>query len=248
MKRKGILEISDQYLSYKDVVSKGIINNKQIDSFEIKAKNLEEIKVDFKNKKLFLIIHGEEVYVKHMTLPKVNKNKLYFLIKDELRYKFKKIDNIMFTYEVTKDKGRNVEVIVFCLNWNKSDLISKCVEKGAEIEGIYPIQFHVFNNYRKRIKDANYIFIFIMQNNLYFVACSGNEIIGDSVCKMIDFNNEMFIDELEKFKMRCCNLRNAKDFYNLYFLDFPHKDLIENISVQYKCTNLGIIDKGKLQV
>ena len=183
-----------------------------------------------------------------MTLPKVNKNKLYFLIKDELRYKFKKIDNIMFTYEVTKDKGRNVEVIVFCLNWNKSDLISKCVEKGAEIKGIYPIQFHIFNNYRKRIKDVNYIFIFIMQNNLYFLGCSDNEIIGDSVCKMLDFNKEMFIDELEKFKIKCCNIRNLKDFYNLYFLDFPHKDLIENLSAQYKCTDLGSIDKDKLQV
>lgn len=249
IKKTGILEISDQYLLYKSLFAKGLIgkiNNKKIDKLEIKAKYLEDIKVDLKNKSLFLIIHGEEVYVKYMTLPKVKKEKLYLLIKNELNYRFKKIDNIMFTYEVFKDNGTNLELIVFCLNWNKSDLVKQCVKNGGEIKGIYPVQFHILNNYRRKIKEKSYIFIFLMESNLYFLGCRDDKIIGNSLCK--EYNREKFMDELEKFKIKCCNAKKFIDFPNIFFVDFPDKDLIETLSQEYHCTDLGNIDKCNLDM
>jgi len=248
IKRTGILEIGEQYLLYKNLFEKGLIgkiNNKKIDRIEIKAKYLEDIKADLKNKSLFLVIHGEEVYVKYMTLPKVKKEKLYLLIKNELNYRFKKIDNIMFTYEVFKDNGTNLELIVFCLNWNKSDLVKECVKKGGKIKGIYPVQFHVLNNYRRKIKEKNYIFIFFIENNLYFLGCRDDKIIGNSLCKKYD--REKFMDEMEKFKIKCCNMNNFADFSSIFFLGFPDKDLIETLSEEYDCTDLGDIDKEDIE-
>lgn len=246
--KNGILEICDQYLSYRNLLKKGlirnIVNKKNISNFEIKERCLDKMKVDLKNRNLFLLIHGEEVYTRYMILPKVKKEKLYFLIKNELKYRFKNLENIMFTYEIFKDNGTNLEVIVFCLNWNKSGLIKECVNRGGEIKGIYPVQFHILNNYRKKIKEENYIFIFSLQNNLYFLGCHKDKIIGNSVCKT--FSKEKFMDELEKFKIRCCNIRDFKCFSSMFFLDFPYKDLIENLSKEYNCTDLGELEKDNL--
>lgn len=243
----GILEISDQYLLYKSLFKKGFIGklkNEKISNPEIMAKCIKDIKVHLKNKSLFLVIHGEEIYVKYMTLPKVKKEKLYSLIKNELEYRFKKMDNVMFTYDVAKDNGANLEVIVFCLNWDKVDLLKECAENGGEIKGIYPLQFHVLNKYRKKIKEKDYIFIFIMDKNLYFLGCRDNKIIGNSLCKT--YHREKFIGELEKFKIKCCSINNFGEFSNMFFLDFPDKDLIEVLSREYCCVDLGNIDKSNL--
>lgn len=248
--KNGILEIRDQCLSYRNLIRKGLIDKLKIKNNiyrdEIRGKYLEEIKVNLTNKNLFLVIHGEEVYVKYMTLPKVKKEKLYLLIKDELNYRFKRIDNIMFTYEVFKDNGTSLDVIVYCLNWNKSELIKECVKRGGEIKGIHPIQFHILNNYRKRIKEKSYIFIFSMESNLYFLGCRDDKIIGNSVCK--EYTKAKFIDELEKFKIKCCNIKDFVDFHNIFFVDFPHKDLIEELSVEYHCIDLGDIDMDNIQM
>lgn len=248
IKRTGILEISDQWLLYKSLLKKGfkekILHNK-LDNSEIRAKDIKDIKVDLKNKSLFFIVHGEEIYVKYMILPKVKKEKLNSLIKNELEYRFKKIDNIMFNYEVFKDSGINLEVIVFCLNWSKVDLLEECVKNGGEIKGIYPVQFHVLNNYRKRIKEKDYIFVLFMEKNLYFLGCQDSKIIGNSLCKI--YRRERFIEELEKFKIKCCAMSNFGDFSSIFFLGFQDKDLIESLSKEYNCTDLGNIDKKDLE-
>jgi hypothetical protein len=248
IKRTGILEVSDQWLLYKNLLEKGLmgkIKNYRGDNLQIKAKYFKDIKVDLKNRSLFFIIHGEEIYVKYMILPKVKKEKLYSLIKNELEYRFKKIDNIMFNYEIFKDNGMNLEVIVFCLNWSKADLLEECVKNGGEIKGIYPVQFHVFNNYRKRIKEKDYIFIFFMEENLYFLGCRDNKIIGNSLCKI--YHRQKFIQELERFKIKCCAMNNFEGFSSIFFVGFPDKKLIEYLSKEYHCTDLGDIDKENLE-
>jgi hypothetical protein len=244
--KNGVLEISDQHLSYKDSFKESFINKingkKRMDRIDVKAQCLDDIKVSLKNKNLFLIIHGEEVFVKYMILPKVKEEKLYVLIKEELSYIFKKIDNIMFTYDIFKDNGAYLDIVVFCLNWNKSDIIKKCINKGAEISGVCPVQFHILNNYRKKIKEKNYILIFSLQDSLYFLGCKEDKIIGNSVCKI--FQKKNFFEELEKFHVKCCSIQKDVQFTSMFFLDFPYKDLIENLATEYKCTDLGEINKN----
>lgn len=244
MKKTGVLEITDQYLLYKSLLDKGIIGkikNRKLEKLEIKGEDLKDIKVDLKNRSLFLVIHGEEVYVKYMTLPKVKKEKIYFLIKSELEYRFKRIDNIMFTYEVFKDNGISLDVIVFCLNWNKPDLLKECVDKGGEIKGIYPVQFHVLNKYKNKIMEKEYIFVFFMEKNLYFLGCCNDKVIGNTLCK--NYDRKKFMAELEKFQIKCCGISNFRNFSSIFFLNFPDKALIETLSEEYHCIDLGDIDK-----
>lgn len=249
IRKKALIEISNYSLNYKDITGRSFIdklmNLKKCEKCSIKADNIEDIKVDFANKNLFVVIDGEEVYVKLMILPKVKKEKLHEIIKSELEYRFKNMDNIMFTYQIIKDNGLNLEAAVFCLNWNKVDLIKKCMERGGKIKGIYPIQFCILNNYRKTIKDKKHIFIFIYEDILYFLACLDNKIVANSVMKV--FTEKDFMEELEKFQAKCSVSEAFGDFSKMFFLNFPNKDLIEDMKRLYECIDLGDICKDDIQ-
>lgn len=239
--KNGILEIFDKYVSYNDLFGKSLIekiyNKRKFDNFKIHANCIQDIKIQLKNKNLFIVVHGEEVYVKLITLPKVAKEKIEFVIREELRYRFKNLDNIMFTYEIFKDNGKSIQVVVFCLNWSQSDLIKKCVQRGGDVKGIFPIQFCVFNKYKPQIKEKNFILIFLLDTNTYLLGCSNDKIIGNSVIKA--FNEEKFEEELEKFIVKCNLMREVEYVPNILFLNFSYEELIESISKNYKCRNLG---------
>ena len=50
-----------------------------------------------------------------VTLPLVKKYLINDLIKNELRYYYKDIDHIAFTYKLIKKDKLNMEILVFCL-------------------------------------------------------------------------------------------------------------------------------------
>ncbi len=249
MRKRAILEIGDEGLVYKDIINKSFMNKIKTDKwqkkFKIKGKNVEDIKIDFNNKNIFIIIQGEEIYVKFIEVPKVSKRKLYFLIKDELKYRFKNIDNIMFTYDIFKDNGKSLELIVFCLNWNKDQVIEQCAKRGANIKGIYPIQFCALNSCKKNIKEHQYIFIFLDENKLYFLACVNEKVMANSVIE--NFSKEKFIEEVDKFINKCETFSIEKKFKNIFFLNVPYEDLIINLSKKYNCNSFGTISKDELE-
>src|SRR5690349_13161918 len=55
------------------------------------------VNVDIRRKKIYVIVEGEEVYIKLITIPRVNYSKIEDLIRGELLYYFKEIENILFT-------------------------------------------------------------------------------------------------------------------------------------------------------
>jgi hypothetical protein len=249
IRKKAIIQINNDSLSYKEVLRKSfidrLITSKKHTELNLKFNSIEDIKIDFTNKNLFIVIDGEEVYVKLLTLPKVKKERLYEIIKSELQYRFKTINNIMFTYEILKDNGVNLEVAVFCLNWNKSELIKKCMGRGAKVKGIYPIQFCILNKYKNYIEDKKYIFIFVYEDILYFLACINSKIVANSVIKT--FKEKSFMEELNKFQIKCGTIEEFKDINKIFFLDFPNKRLIEDVKKLCNCIDLGSIDKEAIQ-
>lgn len=61
--------------------------------------------VNMEKRKLYLILEGERVYAKFITLPRINsKNKINEIIKNELIYEFSDIDNILYSYDIFKEK------------------------------------------------------------------------------------------------------------------------------------------------
>lgn len=239
MRKKGLLEVYNDNLIYKEILGKSFVNRLMASKrcTQIKSKDIDNMKIDFKNKNLFIIVDGEEIYVKLMTFPKVKKEKLHKIIKGELEYKFKNIENIMFTYQVVKDNGSSLDLIVFCLNWDKSDLIRVCTERGGKVKGIFPMQFCIFNYYKNRIEEKNYIFTFIHENILYFLACVDKKIISNSVVKT--FVKDNFIEELKKFQAKISISKKCDQFSRIFFLNFPYKALIKDAEKLYSCIDLG---------
>jgi hypothetical protein len=249
MIKNGILEVNDEGVIYKDFISKNLINkikgHKWKKGLGIKGKDIDDIKIDFRNKNIFILVQGEQIYVKLIEIPKVSKRKIYSVIKSELKYHFKNIDNIMFTYDVFKDNGKSLEVIVFCLNWTKDDIVEKCVEKGANIKGIYPIQFYVLNNYKKNIKEHQYIFVFWNANKLYLLGCVDGKVLANSVIR--DLKKESFEENIDKFKEKCEAINVMKGIKKVFFLNVPYVNIMEKLSEKYDCSDLGELSKDELE-
>ncbi|EPY2275429.1 hypothetical protein ACXAT3_000107 [Clostridium sporogenes] len=134
--------------------------------------------VNMEKRKLYLILEGERVYAKFITLPRINnKNKINEIIKNELIYEFNDIDNILYSYDILKKNKTNMESIIFCINIGNNKILKKCMGQCKNIAGIYSIQFSVLNLYREYIKEKNYIFLFKHKKYTYIILYSENNLI-----------------------------------------------------------------------
>ncbi|EPY2271249.1 hypothetical protein ACXAUS_000031 [Clostridium sporogenes] len=134
--------------------------------------------VNMEKRKLYLILEGERVYAKFITLPRINnKNKINEIIKNELIYEFNDIDNILYSYDILKKNKTNMESIIFCINIGNNKILKKCMGQCKNIAGIYSIQFSVLNLYKEYIKEKNYIFLFKHKKYTYIILYSENNLI-----------------------------------------------------------------------
>ncbi len=134
--------------------------------------------VNMEKRKLYLILEGERVYAKFITLPRINnKNKINEIIKNELIYEFSDIDNILYSYDILKKNKTNMESIIFCINIGNNKILKKVhgtVRKYSRhifytifcikfIQGIY--------------KGKKYIFLFKHKKYTYIILYSENNLI-----------------------------------------------------------------------
>ena len=78
------------------------------------GRDIKDFEMDIRNKNLYVLVEGETIYIKMITLPLVKKYLINDLIKNELRYYYKDIDHIAFTYKLIKKDKFNMEILVFC--------------------------------------------------------------------------------------------------------------------------------------
>jgi hypothetical protein len=238
---KAILEINNKNITYRIMAKKhsifNLLKKNKIDENVIPVSNIEKIRIDLKNKKMIILVHGEAIYVTVMKLPKLKSKLLYKVIRDELKNKFKNLDNIMFSYEIVQSSKYNLEVMVSCMNWHNMDIAKMCSDSGANIKQIVPIQFYMWSKYKNRIKDENYIFILNMNDITYFMACYRDKIILNNVYK--DIFKDNFSENLEQFRFKLNILMPNFNFDTIIFVNFIYKDIIESLSTSYKCRDLG---------
>ena len=166
--------------------SKSIILNKVNNSFEKSAyykenEKIKDFKVDIKNKNLYVLVEGETVYIKIITLPLVKKYQINEMIKNELRYHYKEIDHIAFTYKLIKEDKFNMEILVFCLKGNNLDILQSCIDNNINLKGVNLIQFCFKSYYSNKIHEKNYILAFYYNFNLYLLICNNNEIMVNNI-------------------------------------------------------------------
>ncbi|MGH4120039.1 hypothetical protein [Clostridium sp.] len=152
--------------------------------------SIKDFEARIKNKNLYILVEGETVYIKMVTLPLVRKHLISDMIKNELRYYYKDIDHIAFTYKLVKQDKSNMDILVFCLKGNNLDVLKNSINNNITLKKVNLIQICFRNYYSSKISDKNYILVFYYNCNLYFLICVSGEIVA---------NNSIFIKELSLF-------------------------------------------------
>lgn len=237
MRKKVFLEVKDTSMVCRESFNKNsifnIFNKNEINK---NVTSIEDIKVELKNRNLIILVHGKEIYVVYMELPRMNRKSLYRAIKEELKNKFKEMDNIMFSYEIIRYNKHSVEAAVFCMKWHNMKLLEKCNGLGARVKGIVPIQFYMWYCCRTKIKSENHMFILVEDDNFYFIAGHKDKIVFNNVFK--NMKKQDFLDMFEQFRVKLSILIPNFKFAHIYFLDFPYKDIIEKLAETYVCKEL----------
>ena len=173
-----------------------------------------------------------------VTLPIVKKYQINDMIKNELRYYYKDIDHMAFTYKLIKKDKINMELLVFCLKGNNLDILENSIQNNVNLKKINLIQFCIKNYYSNKIKVSNYILVFYYNCNLYFLICSNNEIVANNIVNIeelpqFEFSNLM-IEFLEQYndyakvseKIYYANISDL-DIDQLEYIELPHQILDE---------------------
>ncbi|MEY8762295.1 MULTISPECIES: hypothetical protein [Clostridium] len=238
MYNKVFLEVDDRGMVYREMPGKNFALG-LFDAGEINKNitSVNEIKVNLRNKKLVVLVHGEEVYVMSMTLPKVGRKNIYRIIEEEIENKFKKMNDIMFSYRIIRHFRHSLEIMVFCMNYDSRKLIEECHSAGFCVKGIVPVQFYIWETYRNKIKSESYIFILMRNGILYFMVCHENKMVLNNVFENMKKSDFFYI--LRQFQMKLNVLLNNFRFQRIFFVDFPYTDIIEKLSDTYFCEDLS---------
>jgi hypothetical protein len=221
------LEVSTQRILGTEF-SKSIILNKVNDFFDKSAyyketENIKEFQIDIKNKNLYVLVEGETVYIKIITLPMVKKHQINDLIKNELRYYYKEIDHIAFTYKLIKEDKFNMEVLVFCLKGNNLDILKYSIDNNIKLKRVNLIQFCFKNYYSNKIHEKNYIFVFYYSSNLYLLICHNGEIIVNNILSVTEILPFRFSDVMNEFLEKYND--NVKLCKKIYYANIRQLDI-----------------------
>ncbi|NFN87392.1 hypothetical protein FDF31_11305 [Clostridium sporogenes] len=181
--------------------------------------------VNMEKRKLYLILEGERVYAKFITLPRINnKNKINELIKNELIYEFRDIDNILYSYDILKKNKTSMESIIFCINIGNNNMLKKYMLECKNIEGIYSIQFSVLNLYKEYMKEKNYIFLFKHKKYTYIILYSEKKLIYSNLI----YEGEEEHNKIEKVLKKAKELKISLDtIYGINIEEDFIKDQLE---------------------
>lgn len=243
MKKDIILQVSDKNIHKVDYDRKGLIKKEYILNKSV-VYSLDDIRVNIKNKNVFLVIENEEIHVKHLTVPKVENHELNSIVKNRLKYLYgKKSEEIFYSYMICKEEDREIEILVFCINCDKLNGLDKNNIK-CKISKVTLIQLCFLNYYQRVIADKDFLFTFKYNNNVYLLAVTdkkivGNRIVEGSLIPSITKDIDYMFHKINNYngdvgKIYCVNL-NDNEILNY----------ISNIN-RYEAVDLGFISDEKI--
>lgn len=204
------LEVSTQRISgiefSKNIILNTVNKIAKENIYYKDSNNIKDFQIDIKNKNLYVLVEGETVYIKMVTLPLVKKYLINDMIKNELRYYYKDIEHIAFTYKLIKEDKFNMEILVFCLRGNNLDILENSIDNNINLKKVNLIQFCFKNYYSNKINEENYILVFYYNCNLYFIICRNDEIVANSILSAKDLLLSSF----------SCLMNEFLEQYNLY--------------------------------
>ncbi|WP_010292292.1 hypothetical protein [Clostridium senegalense] len=70
--------------------------------------------INLKNKNINVLVEGEELFIKVITIPKVKKNQISYLVKNEVTLRYG--DKVMFKYSILEEKDNILKIILYCFH------------------------------------------------------------------------------------------------------------------------------------
>lgn len=144
-----------------------------------------------KNKKLYIIIENEEIFIKSLTLPCVDKKRLYELIKDELSYYLGELDKILFDYSIICKNKKSMELLIFYISLPNISFIKNSMEMAA-IKKINLIQFIYLNCYKGFLTKKDFYFIFKYKSVIYILLVINGFLRGNTKVNIDYLKNNTF--------------------------------------------------------
>ena len=244
--RKNIfLEVSEKKISgiefSKHVIFNKVYNIANENIYYKDATNIIDFQSNIKNKNLYVLVEGETVYIRMVTLPTVKKYLVNDMIKNELRYYYKDMNHISFTYKLIKKNKTNMEILVFCLKENNLDILENSYN-NVTLKKVNLIQFCFKNFYSSKINVKDYIMVFYYNTNLYYLICNNNEIVANNSLSLKEviiskFSKSMneFLEQYNDYAKSCekiyysniSQLVIESDINEFKYLELPHKILSE---------------------
>lgn len=230
-----ILEVS------KDDVKNVHINNsilKKNKDLVYTVVDIENLNVNIKNKKIYILIKDEEVYIKSMTIPKVDKYKIDLIIKNKLIFLYgDKGKDILYTYVIQYERKKELKVLIFCINSQKISYLEEFINNN-NIKKISLIQFCFLNYFEKYIDDKNYAFVFKYNNKIYFLGVINKKLVTNKIIDFTDIKYD-FISELENIVTKVNNYENGIE--GIYTVNINNDNIIKELKLNfdYKYINFG---------
>jgi hypothetical protein len=194
-RRNMFLEVSNEKILGIEFSKNVILNKVQrisaLNTYYKDFQSIEDFEAHIKNKNLYILVEGETVYIKKITVPMVRKYFIVDMIKNELRYYYKEIDHIAFTYKIIKQDKLNMEILVFCLKGDNLDVLKNSINNNINLKKVKIIQICFKDYYSSKINEKNYVLVFYYNTNLYFTICASGEIVA---------NYSILVKELILFK------------------------------------------------
>ncbi|WP_027624690.1 hypothetical protein [Clostridium lundense] len=247
-KRNSVIEIDDEYIYLNDYGGRKLLRKNIKEGMERKIigdrNELKNLKVNIQKRNIHFILNGEKVFVKLITIPKVKKSYLDKVIRGEIEYYFKDIDNLIYSYSIYKEGEKSIEVLVFCLNWKEIDMLKNIEFNKNSVKGVWLIQFCFLNFFMKSFKEKQFIFTFIHNYKTYLIACKDNKLICNNIINNYDENT--FIKYLKDFIEHSSRKMGEQNLNAVYFVNFKNKDLIKESTKYYECKDLGSVGRDDI--
>ncbi len=239
MKKDIILQISNNIIQKIQYKRKGILKpNYTIDKSIIHS--IDDFKVVVKNRKLFLLIENEEIYIKYLRVPKIEKSDLSCIIKNRLKYLYgKKSEEILYTYTIYKEEKSEIEILIFCANCDRFNILFNSKD-NYKLNKITLIQLWFFDHYEKLISDKDCLFVFRYNKNIYLLSIVNKKIVGNKIIQQelissITDNIEYILHKSNSYDgniKRIYSVNLSNDEISKYIFSF----------YKYESINLGFIE------
>lgn len=188
--------------------------------------------------KVTLVIEDEEIYIKRITFPNIEKNALEKMISDELKYYYRLEEDICFSYSILNKSKYNMQIILFYINSHKLKYLK--INNIKKLKAVYMLQFCLIQYIKKKINNIKkYILASVYNNNLYIIFCDEDILKANCIYKNFSGSNHEFNERLKAFiELNRC----IEEFDKLYLLGF-NEAVINKIEILYEYEDLGTIHK-----